>query len=293
MPGDKTSALAGVFVVPDDPVEWRAMNDCLYTALETALRETDPAAKCRQVQALAAASRTGRLRVRTDAPPAVPLPAPGAPSSPRLIDPRDVPRRRTSSREGRIALLHAIAHIEFNAINLALDAAWRFRRLPDAFRADWIRVAEEEARHYQLVVARLADYGCDYGDLDAHAGLWEMVVKTAHDPLVRMALVPRLMEARGLDVNPGIQQKFAAAGDTASVAALEVILAEEVGHVAIGNHWFGVLCRQRGLEPLATFVDLLAEYAIPAPRPPFNLAGRQAAGFTPAEIDWLTRGVPA
>ena len=173
---------------------------------------------------------------------------------------------------------------------------WRERGWTPIDAADyadaWANFGGSVATHPE-VVARLADYGCAYGDLDAHAGLWEMAVKTAHDPLVRMALVPRLMEARGLDVNPGIQQKFAAAGDTASVAALEVILAEEVGHVAIGNHWFGVLCRQRGLEPLATFVDLLAEYAIPVPRPPFNLAGRQAAGFTPAEIDWLTRGVPA
>ena len=268
------------------------MSRKIFHELHAALMCADPDAKCAQVAALWRDWQAGVVFDRSAGPPHD-IPDAGRPGRPELVEPSALRSRRMGSREGHGAMIHAICHIEFTAINLALDAAWRFRRLPDAFRADWIRVAEEEARHYQLVVARLADYGCAYGDLDAHAGLWEMAVKTAHDPLVRMALVPRLMEARGLDVNPGIQQKFAAAGDAASVAALEVILAEEVGHVAIGNHWFGVLCRQRGLEPLATFVDLLAEYAIPAPRPPFNLAGRQAAGFTPAEIDWLTRGVPA
>ena len=267
-------------------------SNCLDTLLYAALMAQNPQQKCALAQAAFDGWQAGGLR-RRQAAAAQDFRWAGRPQKPDLVAPDQVQKRKMSTPEGYAAMLHAICHIEFNAINLALDAAYRFRTLPPAFTADWLRVAKEEAYHFSLMRGRLNAHGFDYGDFEAHNHLWDMAYKTAFDPLLRMALVPRLMEARGLDVNPGIQQKFAAAGDTASVAALEVILAEEVGHVAIGNHWFGVLCRQRGLEPLATFVDLLAEYAIPVPRPPFNLAGRQAAGFTPAEIDWLTRGVPA
>ncbi|MEJ2654165.1 MAG: ferritin-like domain-containing protein [Acidihalobacter sp.] len=149
-----------------------------------------------------------------------------------------MPRRGLGTREGRAALVHAVAHIEFNAINLALDAVYRFRSLPRAYYDDWLRVADEEARHFMLLADRLTDFGMRYGDLPAHNGLWEMAVKTADDWLLRMALVPRVLEARGLDVTPGMIERLRQAGDMETVAALEVILREEVGHVAIGSRWF-------------------------------------------------------
>ncbi|XLM22000.1 ferritin-like domain-containing protein, partial [Chromobacterium piscinae] len=136
------------------------------------------------------------------------------------------------------ALLHAIAHIEFNAVNLALDAAWRFRDMPDGFVDDWLRVAAEEAGHFRLLQGRLAELGFSYGDFPAHDGLWTMCRKTDHDAMIRMALVPRVLEARGLDVTPGIQRRLAGIGDHASVAVLDIILRDEIGHVQIGNRWF-------------------------------------------------------
>jgi uncharacterized ferritin-like protein (DUF455 family) len=253
-----------------------------YESVFDALIETDPAEKCARVAALlpfdpAAAPMTIE--------PAHPL-IPGRPPKPVLIPPRNVPTRGLGTAEGRAALIHAVAHIEFNAINLALDAAWRFRGLPAPFTADWISIAQDEARHFSLLWGRLADYGRDYGDFPAHNGLWEAAEKTAHDPLERMACVPRVLEARGLDVTPGMIHRLREVGDSATAEVLRVILDEEVRHVAIGTHWFRWLCAQRGLDPLLTFTHLIARHGMGI-RPPFNESARFAAGFDADEMAFL------
>lgn len=214
---------------------------------------------------------------------------PGRPARPELVPPKRMPRRRADTVAGRAALIHALAHIEFNAINLALDAAHRFAGLPQAFYGDWLRVADEEALHFDLLNSHLATLGYAYGDFKAHTGLWDMALKTAHDPLVRMALVPRVLEARGLDATPRIVEKLKAANDTRMVEILAVIERDEIGHVAIGNRWYGWLCAKRGVDPEATFRQLLVEYDAPALKPPFNIPARRQAGFSEREIAWLER----
>jgi uncharacterized ferritin-like protein (DUF455 family) len=215
--------------------------------------------------------------------------AAGRPARPELVSPLAVPRRRLGSATGRAALIHAIAHIEFNAINLALDAAHRFAAMPHAYYADWLRVAAEEATHFGLLQDHLASLGHAYGDFAAHDGLWEMAQKTTHDPLLRMALVPRVLEARGLDATPAISAKLQQIGDTRAVAILAVIARDEIGHVATGSRWFAYLCDQRGLDPASTFRRLLDEFAIPPPRLPMNLDARRQGGFSDAELAWLAQ----
>ena len=232
----------------------------------------DPADKCTHVAAL-----------RQLAPQATMPLQPGRPARPVLVRPRDVPTRGLGSVEGRGALCHAVAHIEFNAINLALDAGLRFAGMPAAYYDDWLSVAQDEARHFLLVQARLRQLGYDYGDFAAHNGLWEACEKTAHDVLVRMACVPRVLEARGLDVTPNLIHRLREVRDHETIAVLEVILAEEVRHVEIGTRWFRWCCAERGLDPVPTFRRLLAEQGIVL-RPPFNEAARAAAGFTPEEL---------
>jgi len=258
----------------------------LSVRLAACLAEADPAAKTDAVHALYRDWQAGAVACNTDAPVGD-LPAPGRPENPRLVPPDAVPYRAAHTVEGRAALIHALAHIEFNAINLALDAAYRFRGLPRDFYDDWLRVADEEATHFSLLAGHLHILGHAYGDFDAHNGLWEMAEKTAHDPLVRMALVPRVLEARGLDATPSISRKLRGAGDLAAVRILEVIERDEVGHVAIGNRWYRHLCAERGLAPLDTFRSLLAEYDAPALRPPFNLDARRRGGFEADELAWL------
>lgn len=252
------------------------MNPQQRAAWRAALAECEPLAKCAAVDALV----QGDFESLAQAPEA---PVPGRPPRPQLVHPREVAHRGLGSVAGRIALLHAVAHIEFNAINLALDAGWRFDGLPDDFYADWLSVAVDEARHFQLLLARLHELGSDYGELSAHNGLWEAAEKTAHDPLLRMALVPRVLEARGLDVTPGMIHRLREVGDTQTVAVLEVILREEVRHVAIGSRWFRHLCAQRALAPEATFSRLLAEHGVRL-QPPLNLVARRAAGFAEEEL---------
>ncbi len=208
---------------------------------------------------------------------------PGRPDRPQLVHPRSVPTRGLGSPSGRAALAHAVAHIEFNAINLALDAACRFDGMPAAFYRDWLSVAGDEARHFQMLSRRLSELGYAYGDFPAHNGLWEAAEKTAHDVMVRMALVPRVLEARGLDVTPGMIRRLQEVGDDATVDVLRVILDEEVRHVAIGTHWFRYLCAQRGLEPVETFRALLNDYGMQL-RPPYNREARMAAGFLDSEL---------
>ena len=219
--------------------------------------------------------------------PVTPIGTAGRPDRPELVEPSQVRRRRLGSEEGRAALVHAIAHIEFNAINLALDAAYRFRDMPQQFYLDWISVAADEARHYNMLSNRLNSMGYRYGDFPAHNGLWEMAQRTADDCLKRMALVPRVLEARGLDVTPAMIERLKAVGDDETVRLLEIILAEEVRHVQIGSHWFHLCCDQRGLEPEATFLSLIAEYFGGSLRGPFNIPARMQAGFSQRELDAL------
>ncbi len=208
----------------------------------------------------------------------------GRPPRPELVHPSRLPRRRPGNETGRLALIHAIAHIEFNAINLAWDAVQRFPDLPAGYYSDWIQVAREEVHHFRLIRERLLAGGVDYGDFPAHNGLWEMALKTAHDPLVRMALVPRMLEARGLDVTPGIMQRFERIGDRDTVAALQVILAEEVGHVQFGTRWFNYLCAQRGLVPETTYFELLERFVAGEIRCPLHRQARRQAGFSDEEL---------
>lgn len=255
-------------------------------ALEV-LHLADPAQKAAGARALHAAARAGEaaLDVQATFVPAGPLP--GRPARPLLVPAKLVPQRSPFTAEGRAALLHAIAHIEFNAINLALDAVWRFPGMPDAYYRDWLQVASEEALHFCLLREHLRSLHHDYGDFEAHDGLWAMTEKTAHDIVARMALVPRTLEARGLDATPPLQAKLARAGDTRAVEILEVILRDEIGHVAIGNRWYAWLCAREGLAPEQHYRILIERHAAPRLKPPFNLPARLAAGFSEAELDQL------
>ena len=217
---------------------------------------------------------------------------PGRPAKPELVHPQQVPRRSPFTAEGHCALIHSIAHIEFNAINLALDAVWRFADMPSAYYQDWLRVAREEARHFALLRHHLQEQGHDYGDFVAHDGLWTMCEATRHDVDARMALVPRTLEARGLDATPIIQAKLRKVGTPRALAAvgiLDTILAEEVGHVAIGNHWYHWLCQRDGLDPVAFYDQAANLHSAPRLKPPFNVAARRLAGFSDAEINALPR----
>ncbi len=262
------------------------VSGCLYPAARACLLEADLETKLSLTDRTAAAWRAGALRLEgwsgADA-----ITEPGRPARPELVHPQRLPRRRLGSEQGRLALIHAIAHIEFNAINLAWDAVQRFAGLPPEFYRDWIQVAQEEAHHFRLVRERLRAGGVDYGDFPAHNGLWEMALRTAHDPLVRMALVPRMLEARGLDVTPGIMRRFEEIGDRETVAALQVILDEEVGHVQFGSRWFNHLCAQRGLEPEATYFELLQRFVEGEIRCPLHRQARRQAGFSEAELERL------
>ncbi len=272
------------------------VNTALYTAVQAALLECDPAVKVAQAQQLWQQWQRGEWLTNAaesggDAvEPPKPLENPGRPLQPELVAPRDLSRRKPTTPEGRAILIHSLVHIEFNAINLALDAAYRFRGLPDRFYGDWLRVAAEEGYHFALLETHLHWLGYRYGDYVAHNGLWEMALKTADDPLARMALVPRTLEARGLDATPTIQAKLRANSDPHAARLLEIIFADEIGHVAIGDYWFRTLCQQRGIaDPIAHYLTLLAAYGVSPPRPPFQGAARQQAGFSDTEINrWET-----
>ncbi|MDN3921713.1 ferritin-like domain-containing protein [Roseateles violae] len=253
------------------------------------LRMPEPAAKAAAARGLQTAAE--RMELDTQRTIERPEGLPGRPERPRLVPTLQVPKRSPFTTEGRAALIHAIAHIEFNAINLALDAVWRFAGMPAEFYRDWLRVAAEEALHFGLLHEHLRGLGFDYGDFDAHDGLWTMAERTAGDVLARMALVPRTLEARGLDATPPLQAKLARAGDQRAVEILDVILRDEVGHVQIGNRWYRQLCRERGLDPIALYPALVARYEAPRLRPPFNLAAREAAGFSPEEIAYLSASI--
>ena len=211
-------------------------------------------------------------------------PLPGRTERPNLVAPTALKRRSPFTPEGRAALLHAVAHIEINAINLALDAVWRFPGMPERYYRDWLQVAAEEALHFTLLSDHLHTLGHAYGDFPAHDGLWAMTERTAGDITARMALVPRTLEARGLDATPPMQARLRQAGDERAVAILGIILRDEIGHVAIGNHWYRWLCARDGHEPVAHYAVLAARHHAPVLRPPFNHGARLAAGFTAEEI---------
>ena len=244
------------------------------------LLETDPAIKVAMVAAMAGA----QLSLDVHAPLEPGGAVPGRPQRPELVPPRLVGRRSMITPEGRAMLVHALAHIEFNAMNLALDALWRFAGLPAEYYTDWLRVAKEEATHFAMLQAHLQVLGHSYGDFPGHDSLWEMVDKTRGDVLARMALVPRTLEARGLDAIPPLRAKLAQAGDLAAAAILDIILREEVGHVEIGNRWYGYLCELRGLDLRATYAELAVRYEAPTLRGPFNLEARRRAGFSELEL---------
>lgn len=258
----------------------------LFAAARACLDETLPLRKVERTARTAEAFAAGRL-VIDEAPPPEPIGEPGRPARPLLVSPRALAQRGLGTEAGRAALVHAVAHIEFNAINLAWDAVYRFRGMPTAFYADWIAVANDEARHFSLLERRLADFGMSYGDLPAHDGLWEMARRTSERCLERMALVPRVLEARGLDVTPGMIERLRAVGDTTTIAILEQILTEEVAHVAAGTRWFSWCCEREGVNPADTFQQLLLRYYPGALKGPFNRRDRLAAGFTPLELDRL------
>jgi uncharacterized ferritin-like protein (DUF455 family) len=262
------------------------MPENLYAAAERCLRCADVERKLALAGQLWDRWRVGSLTRTGDAAQVAHLDA-GRPARPPLVAPSKLAQRRIGTPAGQAALVHAVAHIEFNAINLACDAVYRFRDLPDDFYADWCRVTAEEARHFALLRERLGQLGYEYGDFPAHNGLWDLAQKTADDPLLRMALVPRVMEARGLDVTPGMIGRFAAIGDTRTVSILGTILRDEVGHVEVGSRWFRFLCERRGLQPEATYFALIEQHLPAGIRRPLHRAARLQAGFTESELGRL------
>ncbi len=258
----------------------------VFTAARTCLDAAGIEDKLSGTHAAAKAFARGDLTTADEGQPEL-IRMPGRPIRPALVPARALPQRGLGSGEGRAAFIHAIAHIEFNAIDLALDAVYRFRGMPGDYYADWISIADDEARHFAMLRERLQQLGFDYGDFDAHNGLWDMAEQTAHDGMIRMALVPRVLEARGLDVTPGMIVKLRGLGDNATADILDVILREEIAHVAAGSRWFRWHCAQRGLEPDATFNTLLTDYARGSLRGPFNDEARLAAGFSAVELEQL------
>jgi uncharacterized ferritin-like protein (DUF455 family) len=248
------------------------------------LVEPNPVLKSDGVIALAQAWRHNEILLETDAFLTALQPIPGRPQLPELVSYLSVPRRSMRTEEGRAALIHALTHIEFNAINLALDAIWRFPKMPREYYADWLKVAAEESKHFSLLADHLRTKGYAYGDFAAHNSLWDMAEKTTDDILARMALVPRTMEARGLDASPPLRAKLAQAGDIAAAEIIDIILADEIGHVLIGNRWYNWICESRCLEPVSTYTSLAEIYQAPTLRGPFNIEARRAAGFSESEL---------
>lgn len=256
----------------------------LFQEIHRIIVTGDASEKCRATHALAANLENFSLDHQSQA---IEIPSPAYPPALQLVAPRALKRRGIQSQEGRNTLLHAIAHIEFNAINLALDAAYRFRNQPIEYYHDWIKIADDEARHFGLIRAYLNKHNCEYGDYKAHNGLWQMAVDTQHDVVARMALVPRVLEARGLDVTPGIIKKLERANDQAAVDILKVIYQDEIGHVHVGSRWFFYECKLRDLEPRSTFIRMVETYLHGELKGPFNTAARLQAGFDEIEMDVL------
>jgi uncharacterized ferritin-like protein (DUF455 family) len=244
------------------------------------LSAADPRQKVRLTAQVARLARQNGLAHRFER--AMPD-RPGRPAVPALLAPNQMPKRgKAGSPASRIALLHALAHIELNAIDLAWDIIGRFgAAFPAAFAVEWLKVAADEAKHYLLLTRRLRQLGAAYGDLPAHDGLWEACTKTNHDAIARLAVVPMVFEARGLDVTPQLMDRLRTAGDKQSAAVLEIIYRDEIGHVATGTGWFMVACRNAALHPESTFHDMIRTYLRGGLKPPFNHKARISAGLLP------------
>ena len=263
------------------------MPELRQSALEL-LATPDPQLKVIGIRQLFDAYQAGQVALNVDsALDAGTLCIPGRPQKPDLVPPLEVPKRAMNTDQGRASLLHSLAHIEFNAMNLALDAIWRFKGMPASYYEDWLKVTKEEAYHFSLLEAYLKQMGYIYGDFLAHNSLWEMVERTTDAVIARMALVPRTMEARGLDAVPMIRERFKQIKDVQAVEILEIILKDEIGHVLIGNKWFNFLCEKNNLSAITTYKELARKYRAPVLRGPFNLEGRKQAGFTNEELDLL------
>lgn len=254
----------------------------LSQAAVAVLRTADARAKAELGRRAVAAWRSGALPFAYSV---FPPDRPGRPEEPPLLPPRRVKKRKiTAETRGRVALLHALAHIELNAIDLAWDAVARFpdAGFPRAYADDWVRVGDEESKHFLLIADRLEALGSRYGALPAHDGLWQAAVETADDPLARQAVVPLVLEARGLDVTPPMIAKLREVGDDPSADILQVIHDDEIGHVAVGKRWFDHLCAERKLEPVATWQAIVRARFRGGVKPPFNIPSREAAGFDAA-----------
>ena len=212
---------------------------------------------------------------------------PGRPAKPELVAHTSLKSKPLTTPEGRALLLHAIAHIELNAIDLALDVVWRFAGMPEDYYRDWVRIAKEEAKHFLLIQQHLVGMGFDYGHFPAHNSLWEMAERTRADIVARIGLVPRTMEARGLDASPGVKNKLISAGDHAAGRIMDIILEEEIGHVAAGNRWYRYVCETKGLDPISTYRQLIQQYDAPKLKSPYNLQARRLAGFEEEELTYL------
>jgi len=258
----------------------------LQAAAKSCLMQQSASEKClqstRTAELIQQGSFSDSIRELPD-----PITTPGRPDKPQLVPPSQLKSRKLGSALGRVSLLHAIAHIEFNAINLAWDAIYRFPNMPVQYYLDWASVAHDETRHFTMLNARLQQLGYQYGDFPAHNGLWEMALRTQHDVTARMALVPRVLEARGLDVTPGMIDRLDQINDSQSADILRLILSEEVRHVEIGSRWFAYLCEREGKQVEAAFLALVNEYARGSVRMPMNRPARAAAGFSVAELDAL------
>jgi uncharacterized ferritin-like protein (DUF455 family) len=257
-------------------------SDPLHTLRSAALSpwgQTDPVLKAQATLALHLSWPVGAVHDLYTS-----LSGPGRAAKPQLVPHTQLKAKSMATPEGRAMLVHSIAHIELNAIDLALDVVWRFAGMPEAFYTDWVRIAQEEAKHFSLLRQHLVDMGFDYGDFPAHNTLWDMAERTKDDILARIGIVPRTMEARGLDASPGVKNKLVSVGDHRAGEILDIILEEEIGHVAAGNRWYRHLCAERGLDPVRTYAELIAQYDAPKLRPPFNMAARRLAGFEEAEL---------
>jgi uncharacterized ferritin-like protein (DUF455 family) len=271
------------------------INPSLRTAALIALQSQNIEEKCHLPIALFDLIATNSIAIDSITRLSEPPELPGRPAAPALVSHLKIKPHSPHTPQGLAQLMHSVCHIEFNAINLALDAIWRYADMPQAYYRDWLKVAKEEAYHFSLLRALLQDMGFDYGSFTGHSGLWDMVERTKGDIVARMALVPRTLEARGLDATPPMQAKLrhihAATGNAHALKAVEIldiILRDEIGHVAIGNHWYHWLCEQRGLDAVAHFALLTQQYQAPRLRPPVNIAARSQAGFTAQELELLS-----
>lgn len=264
------------------------MNSSIAELATRALRAAGPDIKLAAIDILSAALAVSPTPTFTTAT----VVERGLPDRPVRVAPKDVLHRKLTTPEGRAILIHAIAHIEYSAIDLALDHALRFPGFPSEYYSDWLGVAIEEGYHFRLLRGHLQALGHDYGDFPVHDSLWQMALKTKDDALDRMALVPRLLEARGLDATPPLQKRLTAAGDHAAASLLDVILHDEEGHVGIGDKWFRHICEQRKLEPEVTFRQLITRHKGPWPQTPMNYVSRLKAGFSQTELDNLTALAP-